>query len=272
MEETKELLPPYSELTTAQQDVVKQMEKRFDSMLSYMGLQTPIDYIFLDFALQKSRMNLSTVTDSLHFLFHTIKKQDLEHIRPFPYSIFIEKCTYRKFDEIIQTTCDREELIMWSLCPTSKWDSRDVLPFTDFHLYFMDVIKPLYSYSVEDIYRLLDERKEDLFFVTHGTRTSHETKRIVTLFVTKDHIVAFHFDPVEVADIPQSEKFLSKWISLDLPISLHTINEFAIFERPKFQIVGKNEEENMDEVTQKINLATPGLDFVDSMDCLDCSA
>jgi hypothetical protein len=268
MDEEKTDSRQFSELSQSEQNIVSIMEKRFDTVLNHMGLQTPIDYIFLDFAIQKSRLSLSQISNSLHFLFHTIKKQDLEQLRPFPHAIFIEKYSFRKFFEDTQSTRDTEELVMWSLSPSEKWNSRNILPFTDFHLYFMDVIKPLYNYSAEDIYKLLDERKEDVFFVTHGNRESTESKKIVTLFVTKDHIISFHFDTVDVVNIPQSEKFLSKWISTTMPISLQSLNEFAIFERPKYQLVGNIEESQ----SGKINLGTPGLDCFEDMDCIGCSS
>jgi len=259
--------------------VAKEMEKRFDSILNMLGLESPIDYIFLDFALQKSRLNLKNISDSLHFLFHTVSNQDLKNLeRPFPHSIFAEKCETRIFDEKQQGTVESSEIVLWSLVPSEQWKTRDILPFTDFHLYFMDIVKPLYGYSAEDLYRLLDEKKGDLFFVTHGTRSTTESKRIVTLFVTAKHIIAFHFDPVDVTTVPQTEKFKSKWISIDSAISIQSLSEFAVFARPEGNLVLKDVDESdlgmiVDfEPTKKVNFATPGLDYVGGEDCLNCSA
>jgi hypothetical protein len=269
-EETK------SEFTEDQKAAIKIVEKRFDAILNMIGLSTPIDYIFLDFAIQKSRLTLSNIGPNLQFLFHTISRTALlGEGRVFPNSMFIEEVPIRKFDESLQTTVDSAELVMWSLAPSSQWQTRDVLPFTDFHLYFNEVIKPLYNYSAEDIYRLFDDKKEDLYFVTHGTRESTESKKIITLFVTRSNIIVFHFDPVDVEKIPKTEKFASKWISLEYPICIKEINEYAVFERPKFQLVPDTvmETEPIQVVKkEEFNFSTKGLDYVEDMDCLNCSS
>ena len=249
---------------------LEEQEKKFNQLLNVIGLQTPLDYIFLDFAQQKSRLALQAISDSPHFLFHTVSNQEIQNAeRPFPHCIFIEKKIYKKFDEVVQSTIDETEGILWSLSPSEKWNSRDVLPFTDFHLYFMDVLKPLYNYSAEDLYKLLDEKKKELFFVTHGNRTSSESKRIVTLFCTEKHIVAFHIDDVDLSIIPKEEKFMSKWISSELPLSIHSVQEFALFERPSFQLVS-SEEKNQEPT--KIQFSTPGLETYEDDMCVTCSS
>lgn len=292
---------PRKEYSAEELAVAKELEKKFENVLGMVGLQTPIDYIFLDFALQKSRQNLATVSDSLHFLFHTVSQHDLDHAeRPFPFSIFMEKYKTRVFKETEAETEEEEELVMWSLVPSEKYKTRTVLPFTDFHLYFQDIIRPLYGYSAEDLYRLLDQKKGQLFFVTHGTRSSTESKRIVTLFVTGKNIIAFHFDPVDVTKTKKEEKFMSKWISLNLPVSLQSLEEYAIFEMPNHNLVMTEDEvkesERMEEsketqtptkmdddrlpeigkkgkvVFSQFNFGTEGLDSVDVDECLGCGS
>jgi hypothetical protein len=249
---------------------LEKQEKKFNQLLNVIGLQTPLDYIFLDFAQQKSRLALQAISDTPHFLFHTVSNQEIEKAeRPFPHCIFIEKKVYKKFDQEVQTTVEVTEGILWSLSPSDKWNTRDVLPFTDFHLYFMDVLKPLYGYSAEDLYKLLDEKKNELFFVTHGNRTSSESKRIVTLFCTEKNIIVFHIDDVDLTIVGDDEKFMSKWIASDLLLSIHTVQEFALFERPTFQLVST--EEKRPEPT-KIQLSTPGLDTYDDDMCVSCSS
>lgn len=265
--------------TTVEKKIVtlEDQEKNFNELLNTIGLQTPLDYIFLDFAQQKSRLSLKEISDTPHFLFHTVSQHELKNAeRPFPHCLFIEKKTFKKFDEEVQSSIDVTEGILWNLTPSDIWTTRNILPFTDFHLYFMDVIKPLYGYSAEDLYRTLDQKKQDVFFITHGTRNSSESKRIITLFCTEKHIVAFHIDDVDVAVVPISEKFMSKWISADLPLSLHSVHEFAIFERPSFQLVPEesNEEKSEEQKIQKtVNFSTPSLDTIDSEDdCMNCSS
>lgn len=257
---------------------IREQEEKFNQLLNVIGLQTPLDYIFLDFALQKSRMNLQKITSTPHFLFHTISRHDMANDeRPFPHCLFIEKKTYKKFDEEMSATIDETHGIIWSLTPSDIWKSRDILPFTDFHLYFMDILKPLYAYSAEDLYRIFDEKKEETFFISHGDRQSTESKRIITLFCTPKHIVVFHFDDIDVSATPPEEIFKSKWISADLPLSLHSLHEFAIFERPQFQLVPKDGSENLENVSsskieRKVVFSTPGLDTIEDDDCIHCSA
>lgn len=253
--------------------VPPECERLFDRVLNHLGLQTPVDYIFLDFAIQKSRLALQNVDDTLHFLFHTQSRQTNVVIKPFPHSMFLEKQTYRKFNMTEVGTEDMTELILWVLQPSDKWAEREILPFTDFHLYFNEVVKPLFGYSAEDIYRLFDEKKDETFFVAHGKRTSTESKRIITLFVTKDHIIAFHFDHVDVEAIPLSEKFMSKWISLQFPINLQEVHEFAVFERPKYQLVPTAPTTTeKSEKLPSMNFSTQGLEYVEDMDCVNCSS
>lgn len=263
-----------SQLTEEQLVVAREAEKKFNNILNGIGLSTPVDYIFLDFAIQKSRMALKNLDDKLHFLFHTCSKTEMEAgDRLFPNSMFLEKCSYRHFNVEKQQTEDVEELIMWVLQPSEQWKTRNILPFTDFHLYFNEVIKPLYDYSAEDIYRILDDRKEEFFFISHGSRTSSESKRIITLFISKDHIIVFHFDFVDVEKIPKSEKFMSRWISLFHPICLQEIHEYAIFERAKFQLVAPvSVEEQPIHKIGSMNFSTQGLDYVEDMECVNCSS
>ena len=272
-----------SELSTTEIAIAKtiqEQEEKFNRLLNAIGLQTPIDYIFLDFALQKSRLNLEKITDTPHFLFHTISKTDIQNKdRPFPHCLFIEKKSYKKFDVNAQTTLDAEHGIIWSLTPSDFWETRDILPFTDFHLYFMDVLKPLYNYSAEELYRLFDEKQNETFFVSHGNRSSTEQRRIVTLFCTPKHIVVFHFDDIDISDVSENEKFFSKWISADLSLSLHSLTEFALFHRPSVQLVPKTEtvtniETNLqkEKIERKVMFSTPGLDTVGDDDCMNCSA
>lgn len=258
--------------------VAKELEKKFEDVLCMVGLQTPIDYIFLDFAIQKSRQNLTAVSDSLHFLFHTVSQHDLDHAdRPFPFSIFIEKYQTTNLSEL--DSKQGEELVMWSLIPSEQWKNRTVSPFTDFHLYFQDVLRPLYGYSAEDLYRLFDQKRGQLFFVTHGTRSSTESKRIVTLFVTAKNIIVFHFDPVDVSEIKKEDKFMSKWVSTSLPISLQSLSEYAIFELPQRNLVMSDGEikESESAVQRKtsprsVSFSTAGLDTYESDDCINCSS
>lgn len=259
---------------------IQEQEEKFNRILNTIGLQTPLDYIFLDFALQKSRLNLEKITDTPHFLFHTISRTDIQNKdRPFPHCLFIEKKTFKKFDETVQNTIDTEHGIIWSLTASDIWETRNVLPFTDFHLYFMDVLKPLYHYSAEELYRLFDEKQNETFFVSHGNRSSTEQRRIVTLFCTPKHIVVFHFDDIDTTDIPENEKFFSKWISADLSLSLHSLTEFALFERPDIQLVPKVESESKidvqpdkENIERKVMFSTPGLDMVEDDFCMNCSA
>ena len=268
------------EYTEEQLIVAKELEKKFENVLSMVGLQTPVDYIFLDFALQKSRLALSTVSDSLHFLFHTVSQHDLDNAdRPFPFSIFVEKYKTKIFQESDAQTKEEEELVLWSLIPSKEWEKRPILPFTDFHLYFQDVLRPLYGYSAEDLYRLFDQKRGQLFFVTHGTRSSTESKRIVTLFVTMKNIIVFHFDAVDVTEVKKEDKFMSKWISLSLPISIKSLSEYAIFELPDRNLVMTHEEvkeaEKMDDSRSSpktVTFSTPGLDTYDMDECVSCSS
>lgn len=260
------------EYTEAQIEAIKNAEKKFDRILNMIGLQTPCDYIFLDFAIQKSRSALTFSENNLQFLFHTMSKEALlQSGRVFPHSIFLERIPVHVFDETLQTTVDTHELVMWVLSPSKEWSTRDILPFTDFHLYFGEVIKPLFNYSAEDLYRIFDNKKEDLYFITHGTRNDTDKKIIITLFVTKDNIIAFHFEHPNVMTVPADEKFKSKWISLEMPISMKEVTEFAIFERPRYQIVPSHHEESKGE-KQVLNFSTPGLDCVDEMECVNCSS
>ena len=255
--------------------VIQEQENKFNQLLNVIGLQTPLDYIFLDFAIQKSRLNLKDISSSPHFLFHTISRRDLtSEDRPFPHCLFIEKTTYKKFDEEHSSSVDVTEGIVWSLAPSDIWNTRDILPFTDFHLYFTDILKPLYGYSAEDLYRIFDEKKEETFFITHGNRESTEQKRIVTLFCTPKQLVVFHFDEVNSEFLSKQEKFSSKWISQDLLLNLVTLHEFAVFERAQFQLVSKEPEENPSVIKpeKKLHFSTPGLDTVEDDDCMNCSA
>lgn len=264
------------EYSAEQLEVAKELEKKFENVLSMVGLQTPIDYIFLDFALQKSRQNLTTVADSLHFLFHTVSQQDLDTAeRPFPYSIFIEKYNMNQEDQFDDKVQHPSHLVMWSLTPSDLWKTRVILPFTDFHLYFQEVVKPLYGYSAEDLYRLFDQKRGELFFVTHGTRSSTESKRIITLFVTAKHIVVFHFDAIDVSLIKKEEQFMSKWISLNYPVSLQSVSEYAIFHLPERNLVMTKEEVEQSESKgspKSVNFSTEGLDTYEFDDCPSCSS
>lgn len=225
-------------------------------LLDSIGLQTPIDYIFLDFAVQKSRSSMREVVDQPAFLFHTIRsKESLEDEKPFPHSVFIEKFSQKGFinseDGSIKTS---EQYIMWNLVPSTEWEKREILSFGDFHLYFIDVLKPMFGYSAEELYKIFDQKKGDMFFLVQGHHSIND--KCIILFITKRNIIVFHVPKFEIVDKVEN-KFLSKWISMDIPTEIQELHEYAIFELPSQNLVLTTEETNESKGDDK-------------MECPDC--
>lgn len=211
-----------------------------DKFFLDIGLASPLDYCFLNFAQSKSRQNIDNGKEALQFLFHLSSREDLESKRPFPKSMFLEKLRYG------ETTKN----VLYTLIPSPTWNERETHSFGDFHLYFMDHMKPSTPYSVEEIYKILDEKRGhgEKYFVTSGDRVQSSDKKIHILFVTAQCILAFVVE--EFADEPDDEYFSSKWISFTEQAVIRVIHEVDVFEFPDHYLVMTEEEAQNSHITE----------------------
>lgn len=237
-----------------QTEETKDVKFSMESFLNEMALQNPIDYLFHNFAIQKSREVIAKANDHLQFLFHLMTTQELEQIeRPFPRCCFLEKGVWKKFSD----EKGLEEIplnVLWTFIPSEEWETRAQLPFTDFHLYFIDVMKPNYHYSAEELYRIFDSKRGERYFLNSGTRADSEDRKFHILFITDKGIIAFHVPELVIDDVVESEKFTSKWTSLSVPNILQYVKEFAYFELPSTYLVSSESEiEKMEQDDKETN-------------------
>lgn len=217
----------------------------FDKFLEEVGLLTPIDYIFQTFAIQKSRLSVRNMDkEQLTFLFHVMKNEDLKKEIPFPQSAFLEKILPPSDD----LPC---KYVIWTVEESSLWSSRKPLSFPEFHLYFNDVLHPNLGYSAEELYKVFDARHDETYFINNGPRSGSADGKFHVLFVTDKVMVAIQIPPVLYHEIPDTELFTCKWVSLQEKTTIKSVHESAVFDFPKRNLVFSEEEkvdykQNMD--------------------------
>jgi hypothetical protein len=208
-----------------------------ESFLKEMGLETPIDYLFHNFAIQKSRDAISKAKENFQFLFHLLTNSELDNEpRPFPRCCFLESGEWKMFDNDKGLTSTPLN-VLWTFVPSEEWETREQLPFTDFHLYFIDVIKPNHHYSAEELYKIFDSKRGERYFLNSGTRADSDDRKYHILFITDKGIIVFHVPEIDITTIKEEEKFMSLWTSLKTPNILQYVKEFAYFELPSSYLV-----------------------------------
>jgi hypothetical protein len=222
-------------MDSSEKEVQEETKFPMDQFLDHMGLSTPIDYLFQSFAISKSRQMIKTVEDNLTFLFHLIKTEDLKKEIPFPHAAFIERVYSQSPDEL-------DKYIIWSTAESENWEKRKPLPFTDFHLYFLDVLKPNFQYSAEEIYRIFDAKRGESYFLNNGPRNNSTDRKFHVLFITTKVIVCFQIPECRFNEIKPEEEFICKWVSMSSKTTVRVVGEFAVFELPNFDIVSTPEE------------------------------
>lgn len=216
--------------------------KSFNHHLSQIGLSSIIDYSFLEFAQFKSREMIKNFKNNLNFLFELVLGNDND--RTFPYATWLEKIKIRKFeikedpDEQIK---EKYIYVVWLTKPSEKWLERNILSPGDFHLYFLDVVKPKdyeSSYSAEGLYRVIDQKRGQTYFLNLNTREdAHQNGMIILLFITPNHIISFHIEKLVLNDDIESQGGISKWVDLENKIIQREVQEFAIFRLPEGNFV-----------------------------------
>lgn len=236
-------------------------QENFPKFLQEVGLETPIDYVFNNYAMIQSRKRIENGPhDQLIFLFHLVTDGMLKEEKTFPRCAFIEKA--EKDDMPLN--------IFWTFSPSSRWETREIRSFEDFHYYFMTVMKPNFSYSAEQLYQILNEKRGESYFLNHGSRKNSEDGNFHILFVTPKCIVAFQVPQVDVEGIKKKELFHSKWISLDQPAFMQDCCEFETFEFPPIEYLDILEKQKENE--KVVSYATEGLETYDlSEECENCS-
>lgn len=211
-------------------------ENQVNQFLKTIGLVQPIDYIFMDYAMTQNRKLIENNKEPLYFLFHVIMGSEADE-RPFPYCSFLELVNQRKHVKVSEAIdSDFETIqryIIFNFCPSDTWKTRPIAPFTDFHLYFLDVLKPMVKHSAEELYQILDIKRGETFFLIFG---NHEVNEFISvMFVMKSQIVVFH---VERPSLDETEySYLCKWISTKIPTISRSQHEYAIFELPDRNLV-----------------------------------
>lgn len=205
--------------------------------LKTIGLVQPIDYIFLDYAMTENRKRVEKSTQPLQFLFHVVMASADDN-RPFPYSSFLELVNQRKIKNVTEdSTSDfvtLQRYVIYNFCPSDTWTTRPVAPFTDFHLYFLDVLKPMVPHSAEELYQLFDLKRGETFFLTFGDHSVNDFMSV--LFVTKKLIAVFHIPRLEPIN-EEEYSYPCKWIHTSIPTISRPIHEYAIFELPDTNLV-----------------------------------
>jgi len=256
------------ELEDKKEEVAEAGKKTFSDFLEFIGLSNPIDYTFLDYSMHKSRENVISFKEDLNFFFHLILKEVEDSDHPFPMATWCEKISEEYFDTNTETPDEvktRKKIVLWTTLPSDKWPTREVLNFNQFHLYFLDVIKPLQHFSAEELYRVIDQKRGEVYFLTIGSRKNVTgDKTLIILFITSKYIVSFH--------VPEHKDFetgsYSKWVSLTEKFELKYINEFQLFRLPEGNLVMSKEEvekvKQTEELDTEMKLETYTIDECES--------
>lgn len=222
----------------------------FTNFLMGIGLRNKVDYVFLEYAQIKSREMVKGMSDNtLNFMFNLAVNEFSD--RFFPLASWLEKITIKNFvisDDIDSNnlTKDKTYHLLWHTSPSKNFATRDILSPNDFHLYFLDVIKPKNyetAYSAEELYRVIDQKRGQTYFlVLNDRKSSHQDGIFIVLFINTKHIISFHIPKYSMNGTYDENGSFSNWISLDERFDHQVVNEFAIFSLPEGNFVLSKEE------------------------------
>lgn len=202
-------------------------QENIEKFLVDVGLQSPLDFVFLNYSMSSSRQKIQQITNNLLFLFHIVTSETLEQERPFPRCAFVEK---------ISTEEENEKLnIVWTFSPSPQFIERSIQPFEAFHSYFMNVLKPNLHYSASELYEILKQRKGETYFLNHGARENSIDSMFHILFVSPKAIIAFQVPPVNLSLLNKKEMFSSRWISDSEAAIIQDCQEYEIFACPRME-------------------------------------
>ena len=222
------------EITETEKQETEKMvsEEKVGHFLKSVGLDHPLDFVFLSYATTKSVKAIDAMDPkNLLFLFHLLTSEMVEKNQLFPRAAFAEK--------VIKD--DKKVNIIWTFSPSETYESRLPKSFENFHLYFMNILKPSYQYSAEELYKIFRDKKEEMYFLNHGSRDDSENKLFHVLFVCPKMIIAFHIPFLDIEEIPSKELFMSKWVSNTSPVLLQEVFEHDVFEFPGEEYFSPNE-------------------------------
>ena len=215
-----------------------------EKFLNMVGLSTPIDYVFLEYAQSKSRKLINDNNNVLNFLFSLVIKESQDG-RQFPLGNWIEKVPVRHFEisEDPDVVKEKNVFILWTSAPSENWEKRDILPITDFHLYVLDILKNVTDMTAEELYTILDIKRGADYFLIFGSRSSsYEKGLMVILSVNKDQILVFHVPKFDFNDTDINTGVRSQWISTTENLLVKQIKEYAVFKMPEGYLVLSEEE------------------------------
>lgn len=209
--------------------------KKVNHFLQILGLVTPLDYLFLDHAMNMHREAIQKNNKvSLQFLFQLILGRNESDLN-FPFSSFLEKVTFRYADPESEklTFKETERFIITNFVPSEHWKDLEPRPFSDFHLYYLDILKPITKQSAEDLYALFDSKRDETFFLVFGDRKDNEF--LVVLFVHKKLLTVFHVPPFEnkLTDVGH----ICKWVHTEIPTFQRQLSEYGSFKLPETNLV-----------------------------------
>jgi hypothetical protein len=225
------------EISEPTEDTVETIAvSKVNLFLKAIGLETPLDYLFLDHAMNMHQSAIAKNEQvTLQFLFQLILGKDDKDFE-FPYSSFLEKIIFRFVDPETENLTFREvpRFIVTHLIPSERYaEKQQVQSFSDFHLYYLDIIKPITKQSAEELYALIDSKKDETFFLVFGNRK--DDPFVIVLFVHKKLITTFHILPFEssVKDVGH----VCKWIHSEIPTFQRQVTEYGVFQLPETNLV-----------------------------------
>lgn len=221
-----------------------QLIRNYSSNLQKIGLNSAIDYTFFRFSQIKSQeLFKNSESNKLNFLFNLCVGEYPD--RKFPLVTWHEKIPNKQFfinnDPDGEVSKDLNYHVLWITYPSKEFETREILQPTDFHLYFLDVIKPKSideRFSAEELYKEIDKKRGETYFITLNERTSsHNDGTIVMLFVTDKHIIVFNLPKPVFEGAYEDNGEISIWISQEERFKREIIYEKAIFALPEFGFV-----------------------------------
>lgn len=239
--------------------------EKVNHFLKILGLVTPIDYLFLDHAMNMHREAITKNSNvPFQFLFQlVVGKQETD--LNFPFSSFLEKVIFRYTDPSSNSLefKETERFIVTNLVPSDHWKDLEPRAFSDFHLYYLDVLKPMTKQSAEELYALFDTKRDETFFLVLGDRKVDLF--LVVLFVHKGIITTFHIPPHEnkLTDVGH----ICKWIDCQIPTFQRQISEYGSFKLPDRNLVLTEEGVKMRKQQWQEAFGNP--DMIDTPDAPD---
>lgn len=170
----------------------------FQDFLNKIGINSDIDFVFLDYFQKHSRMALTKSERQMSFIFDLVCTKTENSNLYFPNANWVEKATL-EFNEFVEFQSDNTPKVKdiyilwttWSYNPATDMSFFNMKIKTpgDFHVFLVNEVKQKHRLDIESYYKEIDNRRGQIYFDTIGTRSNGES--VYIFYFDQNYVIVF---------------------------------------------------------------------------------